>query len=406
MNDSGSEHAFHVLIIGGGIGGLCLAQGLRKSGVSAAAYERDASLQSRHQGYRIHINSDGSHALHRCLPEHLFKLLRATSFPDKPSMMVSFDEHLNELQSTPLPLRDGGDVSRAGMAVNRQTLREILLADMRREARFGKAFERFEQLGDGRIRAYFLDGTSAIGNVLVGADGTNSAVRRLVVPDARITSVGQRIYGKTPITEQTRSWLPAPLLDGWPRISGTNGVGMMVGAFVKAGPFDKATAEFAPSVHLTDAPDYLMWTLSPPHGLSLTADEFRKADSKTLHAIAQEAVKDWHPALRRLVAEADVTATFPVMLRTSEPVKSWGTPNVTLLGDAIHTMTPGRGQGANTALRDAELLCQKLVDVAEKRTPLRRAKAEYEKEMLRYGFEAVSDSRNRPFMGPSRFTGR
>jgi 2-polyprenyl-6-methoxyphenol hydroxylase-like FAD-dependent oxidoreductase len=180
---------------------------------------------------------------------------------------------------------------------------------------------------------------------------------------------------------------------------------MMVGAFVKGEPFDRATAQFAPALHLTDAPDYLMWTLSPPPGLSLTDDESRKADAKSLHAIAQETIKNWHPAVKQLVAEADIAATFPVMLRSSEPVKPWRTPNVTLLGDAIHTMMPGRGEGANTALRDAELLCQKLVEVAAKRTPLRQAKAEYEREMLRYGFEAVSNSLNRPFMGRGRFTG-
>jgi 2-polyprenyl-6-methoxyphenol hydroxylase-like FAD-dependent oxidoreductase len=110
--------------------------------------------------------------------------------------------------------------------------------------------------------------------------------------------------------------------------------------------------------------------------------------------------KDWHPSLRRLIDEAEIAATFPVMLRSSEPVKPSRTRNITLLGDAIHTMTPGRGEGANTALRDAELLCEKLVDVAKKGTSLPQAKSEYEREMLRYGFEAVSNSLNRPFMKP------
>src|SRR2546426_3055578 len=68
-----------VLIIGGGIGGLCLAQGLRKSGISVAVYERDKSVHFRYQGYVIHINADGSRALHDCLPENLFSLYIATS---------------------------------------------------------------------------------------------------------------------------------------------------------------------------------------------------------------------------------------------------------------------------------------------------------------------------------------
>ena len=49
-----SERQLDVLIMGGGIGGLCLAQGLRKAGVSATVYERDKSPISRAQGFQIH----------------------------------------------------------------------------------------------------------------------------------------------------------------------------------------------------------------------------------------------------------------------------------------------------------------------------------------------------------------
>ena len=66
---------------------------------------------------------------------------------------------------------------------------------------------------------------------------------------------------------------------------------------------------------------------------------------------------------------------------------------MTLLGDAIHTMTPGRGAGANTALRDANLLCNALTQAASGRKPLIVAIHEYETEMLRYSTEAVLESR-------------
>ena len=41
---------FHVVIIGGGIGGLCLAQGLKRAGVSVAVYERDLTRTDRLEG--------------------------------------------------------------------------------------------------------------------------------------------------------------------------------------------------------------------------------------------------------------------------------------------------------------------------------------------------------------------
>lgn len=387
-----AEAPFRVLIIGAGIGGLCLAQGLKKAGISVAVYERDSSAQFRSQGYRIHINSDGTHALHECLPGNLFDLCIATSMPDRPGKRVTFDEQLKEIFSLPLPVKDSADISRISTSVNRLTLREILLAGLEDSVQFNKAFEGFEHLEDRRVRARFADSSSATGNLLIGADGTDSAVRKLVVPDARIANVGRRICGKTPITGEPAGWAPEAFLTGWRRVEGPGGQRLMIGAFIKREPFANATAKFAPTLDLSDTPDYLMWTLSPPSGLALTDEEFRTADAAALHAMARQLTKDWHPSLKRLIEEAEIDATFSVILRASELVKPWQTSNVTLLGDAIHTMTPGRGEGANTALRDAELLCQKLVEVATNGVPLLQAQVEYETEMLRYGFEAVENS--------------
>src|SRR5258708_28898546 len=67
-----------VAIIGGGLGGLCLANGLKKAGISVTVYERDQSPESRPQGYRIHIDPQGSAALHQCLPAHLWDLFANT----------------------------------------------------------------------------------------------------------------------------------------------------------------------------------------------------------------------------------------------------------------------------------------------------------------------------------------
>ena len=60
-NDLGHD-VTHVLIAGGGLSGLCLAQGLTAAGVSCAVYERDPDLRRR-TGYRITINGDGGKAL-------------------------------------------------------------------------------------------------------------------------------------------------------------------------------------------------------------------------------------------------------------------------------------------------------------------------------------------------------
>lgn len=70
-----------VIVVGGGIGGLGLAQALRHQGVDVEVYERDATRGSRWEGYRLHINPAGARALHACLPEAGWQEFRATAGP-------------------------------------------------------------------------------------------------------------------------------------------------------------------------------------------------------------------------------------------------------------------------------------------------------------------------------------
>jgi len=49
----------YVIIIGGGIGGLSLEQGLKRNGIRVALYERDRSPDTRVQGYRLNIEPLG-----------------------------------------------------------------------------------------------------------------------------------------------------------------------------------------------------------------------------------------------------------------------------------------------------------------------------------------------------------
>ena len=292
----------HVLIIGGGLGGLCLAQGLKKSGISVAVYERESSAQFRNQGYRISIKKEGSQALRDCLPEHLFQLCVATAIKTA-TRLVFLDQQLHLQFAKPLPHPSIPDEE--GFGVNRLTLREILLAGLEGMVHFGKTCERFDQVEGGQVRASFADGTAATGDLLVGADGTHSVISALIVPDARIDTLHYAIYGKTPIRSDTLQWVPEILVDSFNRIASPEGTGMSVATCRQVESAATATAKFAPALHLTDIPGYFSWTLS-------LTEAWQDADGPTLHQHARSLVKGWHPALRRLIDEADIPATFPV----------------------------------------------------------------------------------------------
>jgi 2-polyprenyl-6-methoxyphenol hydroxylase-like FAD-dependent oxidoreductase len=100
-------------------------------------------------------------------------------------------------------------------------------------------------------------------------------------------------------------------------------------------------------------------------------------------------MQDWHPALRQLIEAAEPASVSAFAVKTSVPVPPWPTRNVTLLGDALHNMTPFRGIGANMALRDAAALRQTLAAVKGGTQDLLPALASYERDMIDSGFAAV-----------------
>jgi len=380
--------ALRVVVIGAGIGGLCLAQGLKRAGIAVSVFERDASAHFRSQGYRVSIKAEGSQALSACLPAQLFELCVASSLKQA-RRMVFLDHQLNQGFTKVLPHPTTPDASAFG--VNRLTLREILLAGLDDVVHFGKTFTRYEEARDGTVRACLADGTSVVGDLLVGADGTGSVVRQQLVPEARLDALHTILFGKTPLTAEALAWMPEHLIDSFNRISGPDAVALSVATCRTWEPAPQAAARIAPAVTLSGVPDYFAWTLS-------VSGDVRVVDGADLHRRANETMLTWHPALRRLIAEAEVASIFPITICSAQPVEPWHVPNVTVLGDAIHTMSPGRGEGANTALRDAALLRHSLVDFMPHGTPLAQAKAHYETEMLRYGFEAVDASLNAPFL--------
>ncbi len=171
----------HVLIIGGGTGGMCLAHGLRRAGASVSVYERDRTRSDGLHGYRVGIDPTGNRALQECLPPELFDTFIATC-ARAPKYLNVLTEKM-KLTAT-IPLRDDTDPIESERSVSRMTLRQVLFTGMEDVVQFDKTFTRYEH-HDGKVTAFFSDGTSATGDVLVAADGANSTVRRQYLPTPR-----------------------------------------------------------------------------------------------------------------------------------------------------------------------------------------------------------------------------
>jgi 2-polyprenyl-6-methoxyphenol hydroxylase-like FAD-dependent oxidoreductase len=384
-----SGQRFDVAIVGGGIGGLCLAQGLKKAGVSVAVYERDESASSRVQGFRIHIDPQGSTALHECLPPHLWKIFEAT----QGVFSRGFTLVTEELQELLRLHDDGASGERIAVhrSISRNTLRRVLLAGLGESAHFDKRFVRYEEMESGRYRLLFEDGSSGEADVVIGADGVNSRVRQQYLPDAQPVDTGVvGLGGKIALTDGVMALAPHRLLDGpvmvmppepcslfmaiWKRSSGAEQPLRELGVKEVEGDEDYMVLGFG------GTPEYF----GLPEDLASTGREMKE--------MMRRVVLEWHPNLRKLVEMVDEDVIYTSRLRTSQPVSAWKTTHMTLLGDAIHSMTPYRGIGANIALKDAALLCSKLVEADRGDKPLLDAIGEYEAAMRVYGFEAVEAS--------------
>ncbi|MFF0453504.1 NAD(P)-binding protein [Nocardia africana] len=73
---------------GAGLGGLALARGLCRRGIEVVVYERDSAMDTRRQGYRLHLDVAARRALHQVLPAPLYALFDATTGTPKPRFTV------------------------------------------------------------------------------------------------------------------------------------------------------------------------------------------------------------------------------------------------------------------------------------------------------------------------------
>ncbi|WP_445149875.1 FAD-dependent oxidoreductase [Baekduia sp. Peel2402] len=378
--------SMRVLIAGGGISGLLLAQGLKRSGLDCVVLEREPA-QRRRSGYRLTLDADGGNALEACLPGELYELyLRASHrTPARHDIAIVIDVQGRELTTAPhLGPPNGGE--RPHTAIDRRVFRQILEAGLGDGVlRHAAAVERFEADDDGVRVTLAGSGEVLEGDVLVGADGVGSAVRRALLPDVAIIPApvgGLDLFARSPVDDAILSSLPETVASGFTIARDDRGGLLAMGGYVPRQAPDAAAREAAPGVRVDPIEPYMMLLGGIQPGTTVPDPREWTADTpRALHEGMKAVVADWHPAIRGLVERVELDSIFAHPFRRLDPTPAWPTSRVTLVGDAICAMLPTLGKGANMAMRNAAVLRSALVAADAGERPLLEALAAYEEDM-------------------------
>lgn len=369
MKSTSGGKEFSVGIIGAGVGGLSLAQALKKRGVRARVFERDQRPDFREQGYRLTLHPSGLSWLRQCLPADKFAQVVASSTAW--SGMGMLDERLRpilELKGTATPSR----------SIDRRTLRAILLSDLD-EVVFAKAFNSYREM-DGGVEVTFGDGAVETVDLLIGADGSRSSVRRQKLPaHAELFDTGYAdIAGRIPWSEETAGLMEA--LGGHSMVIVTPVAEESLIVIPQADIRSRAAGD-----------GYLYWGLVAKRARIESLSDGRLEGAGLLEC-ARVLTRDYHPRLRGMIEATPASGVSLLRFSTSRKIDAWPATRVTLIGDAIHSMSPMAGAGANTALEDAGELAIRLTAFAKGRMALVEAIGDFESSMRLYGFDAVERS--------------
>jgi 2-polyprenyl-6-methoxyphenol hydroxylase-like FAD-dependent oxidoreductase len=322
------------IIIGGGIGGLCTATALRRSGIEAVVYERAEGFGAVGAGLTLWANA--IRALRRL---GLAEAVVAEGARVGPAAILDWRGKALSRSETGELERLFGDPT---IAIHRARLHRILLSALPADAvHAGETCTGFEQDASG-VTVRFQSGRADRAELLVGADGIHSVIRQQLFPAGKL-----RYAGYT-------AWRGVVTADDEVALGSTSeswGGGARFGI-----------------VPISRSEIYWFATANTPEGIKL------RTTVQKAHLL--ERFRGWHAPVEKLLAATPSEAILHNDIYDLEPMPGWSRGRVTLLGDAAHPTTPNLGQGACQAIESSIALARWLKESVTHEEALRRYETE------------------------------
>ncbi len=309
------------IVIGGGIGGACAAIALKRFGIETAVFE--AVKEIKPVGAAISIWPNGVKCLNYLgMKDALRELggnMRFMAYKEyqqgQTMTRFSMDPLIQSVGEQPYPAA-------------RAELQAMLLDTYGRDrVQFGKRVTHVEESADS-VTAWFDDGTSATGDLLIAADGTHSIIRQHVLGYATERRYAGYVNWNG-LVEIDESIAPA---DQWTTFVGE---GKRVSLMPVSGN------RF-----------YFFFDVPLPKGLP--------QDRTTARDDLQGYFTGWAEPVQKLIRQIDPQTTNRVEIHDIDPFMQLVKGRIALLGDSGHSTTPDIGQGGCAAMEDAVVLANML----------------------------------------------
>ena len=323
-----------IMIIGGGIGGLCTAIALQQYGFEVKVYEKVRKLGEVGAGLTLWSNA--------------IKVLRTLGVADavihagsklkRSQIRADNGETLFDARADEMEAKYGEPV----VAIHRADLHEILINALKPETlHLNMTCSHFAQ-DDEKVTVYFENGETETADLLIGADGIHSVVRKQMFPEIQLRYSGYTAWRGVVETENEAAL--GLTSESW-------GSGARFGI-----------------VRVDKKRIYWFATHNQALGEKATGEQKK---SKLLNIFNQ-----WHQPIDHLLDSTPADSILQNDICDIQPFALWTQGRVTLLGDAAHPTTPNMGQGACMAIESAYVLARSLKEDADHRSALRRYEGE------------------------------